>query len=290
MERPQISTQSYRRYIRTCYLSLARCQILGYSYTRRKAAMKKILASLILCLALVALWGLNTDSITIDSPAISQSMVPHETRTVNPAPASEPPAPLATSPSDTTAAQATPSTPGQNQAQGTQETAHTPEPITAAQPPSPSAVNTAPVPVTPAPVKPALEPAAADLFTTGAREEAMLAYINAARAAVNLPPLTLDPILCKGAYIKSKDMAVNGYFSHTSPTYGDCFQMMDDLGVKRTYAGENIAINTSVSSAHQAFMNSPGHRANILNTRFREVGLGFYESGGRLYVTQWFTD
>lgn len=118
----------------------------------------------------------------------------------------------------------------------------------------------------------------------------MLAYINAARAAVNLPPLALDPILCQGAYIKSKDMAVNGNFSHTSPTYGDCFQMMDDLGVKRSYAGENIAINISISSAHEAFMNSPGHRANILNTRFHKVGLGFYASGSSLYVTQWFTD
>jgi len=87
---------------------------------------------------------------------------------------------------------------------------------------------------------------------------------------------------------KSRDMAVNGYFSHTSPTYGSPFDMMTSQGITYRMAGENIAKNISVKGAHTAFMNSPGHKANILNQGFGKVGLGFYQEGQYLYVTQWF--
>lgn len=118
----------------------------------------------------------------------------------------------------------------------------------------------------------------------------MLGYINAERQANGLVKLTLNQSLCNGAYLKSKDMAVNDYFSHTSPTYGSPFEMMKSQGISYSAAGENIAINSSVKGAHDAFMNSSGHRANILNSKFSEVGLGFYQEGRSLYVTQWFTD
>jgi uncharacterized YkwD family protein len=118
----------------------------------------------------------------------------------------------------------------------------------------------------------------------------MLGYINAERAKVNLSPLVLDSKLSNGAYLKSKDMAVNGYFAHTSPTYGTPFDMMKSLGITYRMAGENIAKNISVKGAHDAFMNSSGHRANILNSGYHKIGLGFYKSGSYLYVTQWFTD
>jgi uncharacterized YkwD family protein len=121
-------------------------------------------------------------------------------------------------------------------------------------------------------------------------QKEMLGYINAERAAVNVAPLTLDQKLCQGAYLKSRDMAVNGYFSHTSPTYGSPFDMMKSQGITYRTAGENIAKNTSVKGAHTAFMNSPGHKANILNQGFGKIGLGFYQEGQYLYVTQWFTD
>ena len=118
----------------------------------------------------------------------------------------------------------------------------------------------------------------------------MLGYINAERASANLAPLTLDKDLCQGAHLKSRDMAVNNYFSHNSPTYGSPFEMMQSLGINYRTAGENIAKNTSVKGAHTAFMNSSGHRANILNQNFRKIGLGFYQEGQYLYVTQWFTN
>lgn len=118
----------------------------------------------------------------------------------------------------------------------------------------------------------------------------MLGYINAERASANLPSLTLDQKLCQGAYLKSRDMAVNGYFSHTSLTYGSPFEMMKSQGITYRTAGENIAKNTSVKGAHNAFMNSAGHKANILNPGFGKLGLGFYQEGQYLYVTQWFTN
>lgn len=118
----------------------------------------------------------------------------------------------------------------------------------------------------------------------------MLDYINAERVQVNAPPLVLDESLCSGAFLKSEDMGVGNYFSHTSPTYGSPFDMMRSQGIDFRRAGENIAKNFSVEGAHHAFMKSSGHRANILNTKYSKLGLGFYQIGGYLYVTQWFTN
>ena len=123
-----------------------------------------------------------------------------------------------------------------------------------------------------------------------AMQNEMLGYINTDRKANGLSPLILDKALCNGAYLKSKDMAGNNYFSHTSPTYGSPFAMMQSLGISYSAAGENIAMNTSVKGAYDSFMNSSGHRANILNSSFGKVGLGFYQEGNYLYVTQWFTN
>jgi len=157
--------------------------------------------------------------------------------------------------------------------------------------PSPAPTPTPPTPKpTPVPAPsptPAPAPQPAD---SSAMQKEMLGYINAERNSANLAPLTLDTKLCQGAYLKSQDMAVNGYFSHTSPTYGSPFEMMKDQGIIYRSAGENIAKNTSVKGAHTAFMNSAGHKANILNQAFAKVGLGFYQEGQYLYVTQWFTN
>ena len=123
-----------------------------------------------------------------------------------------------------------------------------------------------------------------------AMQTEMLGYINADRAKEGLASLTLDKALSDGATLKSKDMVVNHYFSHTSPTYGSPFDMMKSLGISYSYAGENIAKQISVKGAHDAFMNSPGHRANIMKAKYKKVGLGFVQDGSYLYVTQWFTD
>lgn len=166
----------------------------------------------------------------------------------------------------------------------------TPSPVPSPEPrPIP-----APVP-TPAPV-PNPEPAPAPIpnpqpsQNNSALQAEMLSYINAERAKANLQPLTLDDKLSNGAYLKSQDMAVNNYFSHNSPTYGTPFEMMKNQGIAYRTAGENIAKHTSVKGAHNAFMNSPGHKANILNSNFNKIGLGFYQSGSYIYVTQWFTN
>ena len=135
-----------------------------------------------------------------------------------------------------------------------------------------------------------VQPSAPVVTSASAQQQEMLGYINTARAQANLSPLTLDSRLCKGAYLKSQDMAVNGYFSHISPTYGSPFDMMKNLGITYRTAAENIARNSSVLAAHNAFMNSSGHRANILNPAFTKIGLGFYQNGSDLFVTQWFTN
>ena len=81
-------------------------------------------------------------------------------------------------------------------------------------------------------------------------------------------------------------MVNNNYFSHTSPTYGSPFDMMKSFKISYNTAGENIAGNSSNSSAVTAWMNSPGHRANILNGSFNQTGIGVVSGSkyGKIYV------
>lgn len=138
--------------------------------------------------------------------------------------------------------------------------------------------------------QPAPAPVPAPTGNSLEMQKEMLSYVNAERAKENLAPLALDTSLSNGAYLKSKDMAENNYFSHTSPTYGSPFDMMKSLGITYRMAGENIAKHFSVKGAHDAFMNSSGHRANIMKAEYKKVGFGFVQEGSYLYVTQWFTD
>ncbi len=81
-------------------------------------------------------------------------------------------------------------------------------------------------------------------------------------------------------------MISKNYFSHTSPIYGSPFDMMSKFGVKYSYAGENLAGAPAVSTAHENLMNSTGHRKNILNNNFAEVGIGIVNGGpyGKMFV------
>jgi uncharacterized protein YkwD len=82
-------------------------------------------------------------------------------------------------------------------------------------------------------------------------------------------------------------MQQNGYFDHTSPTYGTPFAMMQSLGISYRTAGENIAMGQSTPQAVvNAWMNSEGHRANILSTSYTQIGVGYVANGN--YWTQWF--
>jgi uncharacterized YkwD family protein len=103
---------------------------------------------------------------------------------------------------------------------------------------------------------------------------------NKERARAGLPALKADAQLSAVAQKKSQDMQQNHYFSHTSPTYGSPFDMMRDFGITYKTAGENIAQGQRTpQEVVTAWMNSPGHRANILNQQFTHIGVGFEQAG-----------
>ncbi|MFZ5815201.1 MAG: CAP domain-containing protein [Bacillota bacterium] len=112
-----------------------------------------------------------------------------------------------------------------------------------------------------------------------AAEQQMLNLVNQERAKNGLAPLKADLQLTQLARLKSQDMIKHNYFSHQSPTYGSPFDMMKRYGVSYRTAGENLAGNSSVTGAHTGLMNSPGHRANILSTKYTHVGIGIAQGG-----------
>ena len=118
-------------------------------------------------------------------------------------------------------------------------------------------------------------------------ESEVVTLVNAARAQYGLSALTINKDLCQVARYKSQDMAEKGYFAHESPTYGSPFQMMQSFGISYRTAGENIAYGQQTPQAVvDAWMNSSGHRANILNSSYTQIGVGFYANG--YYWTQMF--
>ena len=120
-----------------------------------------------------------------------------------------------------------------------------------------------------------------------AYESEVIRLVNEIRANHGLKPLIHDWQLSRVARYKSEDMKKNNYFSHTSPTYGSPFNMMKNFGISYKTAGENIAKGYSTPKAVvDAWMNSPGHRANILNSSYTHIGVGYVASGN--YWTQMF--
>ncbi|MGO4888845.1 CAP domain-containing protein [Anaerobacillus sp. MEB173] len=110
---------------------------------------------------------------------------------------------------------------------------------------------------------------------------------NAERAKHGLAPLQVDEQLSKVARQKSIDMKQNNYFAHQSPTYGSPFDMMNQFGVQYRSAAENIAMGQrSPEEVVNAWMNSSGHRQNILNSGFTHIGVGHAAEGN--YWTQMF--
>lgn len=118
-------------------------------------------------------------------------------------------------------------------------------------------------------------------------EKQVTDLVNKERTKRGLNPLTYDWELSRVARYKSQDMKDNNYFSHTSPTYGTPFQMMKSFGITYKTAGENIArgYNTPESVVN-GWMNSSGHRANILNSTYTRIGVGYIKDGN--YWTQMF--
>ncbi|MEH7361971.1 CAP domain-containing protein [Priestia megaterium] len=119
-------------------------------------------------------------------------------------------------------------------------------------------------------------------------EQKVVDLVNQERQKQGLKPLTLNKKLSDVARTKSKDMMDKGYFDHNSPTYGSPFDMMKQFGIEYTTAGENIAKGQqSPEDVMNAWMNSDGHRKNILNPDFTEIGVG-YVKGDTTYWTQQF--
>jgi uncharacterized YkwD family protein len=117
-------------------------------------------------------------------------------------------------------------------------------------------------------------------------EQKMLEMVNAERKKAGVEPLKIDMSLVEISRKKSMDMIDKKYFGHTSPTYGTPFDALKNNGISYRYAGENIAGASTVEQAHKALMQSPGHRANILNPNFNFIGIGIVDGGpyGKMYT------
>ncbi|CRK81028.1 CAP domain-containing protein [Neobacillus massiliamazoniensis] len=149
-------------------------------------------------------------------------------------------------------------------------------------PTAPTAPRTT-TPAAPAPQKPTAQ------APTGISQMAqqVINLTNAERKKNGLPPLTADSSLSRVAQTKTNDMEAKHYFSHTSPTYGSPFDMMRDFGISYSSAGENIAMGqTTAQQVVTAWMNSEGHRKNILSPNYTNIGVGFTSDGN--YWSQMF--
>jgi uncharacterized protein YkwD len=122
-------------------------------------------------------------------------------------------------------------------------------------------------------------------------EDAMLVLLNHERTSRGLGPLTMNIPARQVARDHSKDMFARGYFSHITPEGKSPFDRLHDSNVDFGTAGENLALAPTLALAHQGLMNSPGHRANILDSHYRTVGIGIIDGGPYgLMITQDFTD
>ncbi len=124
-------------------------------------------------------------------------------------------------------------------------------------------------------------------------ESVLIEETNASRSADNISTLEFSPLLSAAASAKAEDMAQKGYFAHISPEGVDPWYWLDEVGYKYSYAGENLAINFSDSKdVVDAWMNSPGHKENILNDRFTEIGIGaakgIYQNRETVFIVQFF--
>ncbi len=118
-------------------------------------------------------------------------------------------------------------------------------------------------------------------------EKEVIRLVNEIRVKNGLKELKYNWELSRVARYKSQDMKDNKYFSHTSPVYGSPFEMIKNFGITYRSAGENIARGqTTPESVVNAWMNSSGHRANILNSSFTQIGVGYVADGS--YWTQMF--
>jgi uncharacterized protein YkwD/uncharacterized membrane protein required for colicin V production len=122
-------------------------------------------------------------------------------------------------------------------------------------------------------------------------EAKMLEMVNEERIKEGLKPLKADPEMSRVARAHSQDMFVRGYFAHVNPDGKNPFDRMKAANVSFRAAGENLALAQTLEIAHTNLMNSPGHRANILNPSFGRLGIGVLDGGYYgLMISQEFRD
>lgn len=129
-----------------------------------------------------------------------------------------------------------------------------------------------------------------DIRSTQSQENEVARLVNVERSKVGLQPLKLNWELSRVARVKSQDMSDKNYFSHNSPTFGSTFSLIGKYGIVYSAAGENIAYGyTTPAAVMNGWMNSPGHRANILGRQYNQIGVGMVKnSKGQIYWTQVF--
>lgn len=121
-------------------------------------------------------------------------------------------------------------------------------------------------------------------------ERQMLSLVNIEREKAGLKPLGEDILLRNVARVHGRDMLIRGYFSHDSPTGETLADRLNNAKVVYTTAAENIAMAPTAELAHNGLMNSPKHKANILDPSFTHIGIGVIDAGQYgLMVTQDFT-
>lgn len=163
--------------------------------------------------------------------------------------------------------------------------ASTKKPSTTTQTPTPAKSNT------PTSTKPSTGGTSTSNSSLSAIEQEVVRLVNIERQKAGLKLLVADTKLSSVARIKSQDMRDNNYFDHQSPKYGSPFDMMKKFGISYRTAGENIAAGqTTAQQVMDSWMNSPGHRANILSDKFTKIGVGYVKGGSYgTYWTQQFT-
>lgn len=166
----------------------------------------------------------------------------------------------------------------------------------ATQPVAQKPATTQPVAQKPAVTQPAPAPTPAPAESTNTAvssyEQKVVELVNVERTKAGLPALKLDTAMSDVARMKSKDMATNNYFAHQSPTYGSAGDMLTKFGINWSAWGENIASGQRTPEAVvTAWMNSSGHRANIMSTNFSRIGVGYVtNANGTPYWTQMFAN
>ena len=172
---------------------------------------------------------------------------------------------------------------------GTQGGNNKPAPTVAPTKPAPTATPTKPAPTT-APTKPA--PTTAPTNNSGSNQsyaDEVLRLVNIERSKAGLSALTTNATLKAAADKRAQETKVS--FSHTRPNGSKFSTVLQEYGISYRTAGENIAYGQrSPQEVVNGWMNSPGHRANILNGSFGKIGIGVYQSGGVIYWSQLFTN